>query len=306
MRRLLLLTLMLLSLSACAAPAEVEEKEPSAPPLQEAPEKPAPVEVSPEEEVPVEKVPSEDHVLLTLEAPLADGRTLTLEAVGKRLDEYSVGVREVRVYDGDGLLQTIRAQEGVEHFWGDSDGGIVPEYTDCWSPEETMEVLDLNFDGNTDFGLFGWPANNTIPYYYWMWDPEAEQYQYAFVLQGVSVDSDKRELKASFRLSVAKQELDYYRPDETGALCLIRSEIDNWEVSGVDDRPATETWVPAPDQRLRPGARDWSYLTLVRRELPIREFHDDGTISNYTEIWERIDGELQLTGREEYTDENQP
>lgn len=169
-----------------------------------------------------------------------------------------------------------------------------------------MEVLDLNFDGNTDFGLFGWPANNTIPYYYWMWDPEAEQYQYAFVLQGVSVDSDKRELKASFRLSVAKQELDYYRPDETGALCLIRSEIDNWEVSGVDDRPATETWVPAPDQRLRPGARDWSYLTLVRRELPIREFHDDGTISNYTEIWERIDGELQLTGREEYTDENQP
>ena len=65
MRRMLLLTLFLLLLSACAVPAETEE--PSAPPLQEAPEEPAPAEASPEEEVPVEEVPSEDHVLLTLE-----------------------------------------------------------------------------------------------------------------------------------------------------------------------------------------------------------------------------------------------
>ena len=35
------------------------------------------------------------------------------------------------------------------------------DYTTYWSPEETMEVLDLNFDGNTDFGLFGWSPNNT-------------------------------------------------------------------------------------------------------------------------------------------------
>ena len=92
-------------LPACAsAPAEVPEEGSPAPPLREAPEQPATAEPSPEEEVPVEKVPSEDHVLLTLEAPLADGRTLRLEAVGKRLDEYSAGVREVRVYDGDALM----------------------------------------------------------------------------------------------------------------------------------------------------------------------------------------------------------
>ena len=169
-----------------------------------------------------------------------------------------------------------------------------------------MEVLDLNFDGNTDFGLFGWPANNTIPYYDWMWDPEAGRYQYAFTLQGVSADSEKQELESTFRLSAVEYETDYYRPDETGALYLARTEVSNWEVSGLDDRAARETWVPAPDQRLRPGAPDWSYhdLTLVRRELPVREFHDGGTISNYTEIWELMDGELQMTSREEFFYEN--
>lgn len=305
MRRVLILLLVLLMLSACAAPAEVAEEDP--PPLQEAPEQPAPAEISPEKEVPVEEVPSEDHVLLTLDAPLADGRTLTLEAVGKRLDEYSAGVREVRVYDGDALIQTILSREVIEDFWGDSDGGIVSEYTTCWTPEETMEAQDLNFDGNMDFGLFGWSANNTIPYYYWMWDADVGQYQYAFVLQGVSADLDKRELKSGFRLSAVEFEMDYYRLDETGILYLVRTEIDNWE-TGLDGRPATETWVPATDQRFRPGASDWSYrsLTLVRRELPIQEIHDDGTVSNYTEIWERKDGELQLTSREEYLDEEQP
>lgn len=296
MRRVLILLLVLLMLSACTAPAEVVREESSTPPLQE-----TPAEASPEE-LPVEEVPSEDHVFLTLEVPLADGRTLTLEAAGKRVNEHSFGVREVRVYDGEELIQTVQAREGIEHFWGDSDGGVVSEYTSCWSREESMEVLDLNFDGNTDFGLFGWPANNTIPYYYWMWDPEAGRYQYAFVLQGVSADSDRRELESTFRLSAVEYETDYYAPDETGALYLARTEVSNWEVSGLDDRPASETWVPAPDQRLRPGAPDWSYhdLTLVRRELPVREFHDGGTISNYTEIWELMDGELQMTSREEF------
>ena len=145
MRRLLILLLALLMLPACAAPAEVAEEEPPAPSLQEVPEQPAPAEASPEEEVPVEEVPSEDHVLLTLDAPLADGRTLRLEAVGKRLDEYSVGVREVRVYDGDALIQTVQAREGIVSE-GFEDGG----YTDCWSTEDCMGALDLNFDGDTD------------------------------------------------------------------------------------------------------------------------------------------------------------
>lgn len=109
---------------------------------------------------------TEDHILLTLEASLADGRTLMLEAFGKQTGEYGCCVREVRVYDGEDLLQTVFAREAIELEWDYGDGGLVGDfydYTQCWSPEETMEVLDLNFDGNTDFGLFGWPPSNTIP-----------------------------------------------------------------------------------------------------------------------------------------------
>ena len=62
MRRVLTLLLALLLLSACAAPAETEE----VPPVREPPEAAAPGEESPGE-----TAPSEDHVLLTLEAPLA-------------------------------------------------------------------------------------------------------------------------------------------------------------------------------------------------------------------------------------------
>lgn len=216
MRRVLILLLALLALSACAAPAEVSEEGPPAPPPQAAPEDPAPEE----------EAPSEDFPLLTLEAPLADGRTLTLEAVGKKTDQYSFGVREVRVYDGDTLLQAVQAREATQAEWGEGMAEDFYYYTTCWSPEEAMEALDLNFDGNTDFGLFGWPANNTIPYYYWTWDPDAEQYQYAFVLQGVEAHPETEELTAEYKDGPAGAlwVTERYKFDENGRLVLTSRE----------------------------------------------------------------------------------
>ena len=201
MRRLLILTLALLALSACAAPAEVTGQTPD-PPARETPE--IPEESAPEEPVPERENPeeTEDRVLLTLEAPLADGRALRLEAVGKVVDEYTCGVREVRVYDGEALTQTVQAREGNLAFWGDGDllpGESVSEYTSCWKPDGCMEAVDLNFDGNTDLGLFAFPANNTIPYYYWTWNTEAEQYQYAFTLQGAEAHPETGELTAEYK-----------------------------------------------------------------------------------------------------------
>lgn len=216
MRQFAALFLLLLTLSACAAPAEVSEEEPPAPPPQAAPEDPAPEE----------ETPSGDFPLLTLEAPLADGRTLTLEAVGKKTDQYSFGVREVRVYDGEELLQTVQAREATQAEWGEGMAEDFYYYTTCWSQEEAMEALDLNFDGSTDFGLFGWPANNTIPYYYWTWDPDAEQYQYAFVLQGVEVHPETEELTAEYKDGPAGAlwVTERYQFDENGRLVLTSRE----------------------------------------------------------------------------------
>ena len=296
-----ILLVALLMLPACAAPAEVVREESSAPPLQEAPE----------EEVPVEKVPSDDHVLLTLEAPLADGRTLTLEAVGKRLDEYSAGVREVRVYDGEELIQTVLSREAIGAEW---DLGMTEEfynYTECWSPEESMEVLDLNFDGSADFGLFGWICNNTIPYYYWIWDPETEQYQYAFTLQGAEAHPESGETTAEYKSGSAGSQwvTEYYWPDGNGSLYLHRVERlvrDFQPDSGYldsDREGAREVWLPKEGDFLRPRPAEWSIetdLVLVSREVPVFQVNADNTASYFMEIWEFWDGEPQLVERKEY------
>lgn len=310
MRRVLTLLLALLLLSACAAPAAEPEKEPAAPPAQKTPEEPAPEEESPEG-------PSEDQVLLTLEAPLADGRTLTLEAVGKVEDEYTCGVREVRVYGGKELIQTVLSREAIEADWGEGMSEEFYNYTSCWKPEGSMTALDLNFDGNTDLGLFGWPANNTIPYYYWLWDEETEQYRYAFVLQEAEVHPETGELTAEYKSGSAGSQwiVEFYRPDENGDLYLVRVERDTCDfepASGlldVDRGWARETWAPPEDREpIPPGDGHWSIeadLVLLRREVPITEIHGE-TASHYTEIWERKDGELQMTSREEYFYEEQP
>lgn len=292
MRKVLSLLLVLLLCTACAqTPAAESLREPKGGTAEE----PEPV---PE---------TTDHVLLTLEAPLADGRTLTLEAVGRVLDEYSCGVREVRVYDSDTLLQTVSVREVIEEVWSFGDGVLVEDfydYTKCWKPEGSMEALDLNFDRNTDFGLFGWPANNTIPYYYWIWDTDAEQYRYAFTLQGVEVHPEAGEISSEYKDGVdgIYYRRDYYRPDETGALCLVRQEREVTGIPNLDyDRGcALETWVPREGALIRPEEQDEADLVLIRREIPVYEVHDDNTASHFTEIWELTDGELQMTSREEF------
>lgn len=323
MRRLASLFLLLLFLSACAAPAEPPEEEPPAPPPQETPEEPAPAETPPEEEAPVEAVPpdgAEDRVLLTLNAPLADGRTLRLEAVGKVEDEYTCGVREVRVYDGDALIQTVPAREANMAFWGASDllpGESVSEYTSCWKPEGSMTALDLNFDGNTDLGLFGWRANNIIPYYYWIWDAETEQYRYAFVLHEAEANPETKELTSEYKSGEAGSQWikEVYKPDENGDLYLVRLERDTCDFEpdppsylDFDRGWAEEIWVP-PEGRdpIPPGDGHWGIetdLVLIRREVPVYEDNGDNTVSHFTEVWERRDGELKLTSREEYVYED--
>lgn len=292
MRKVLSLLLVLLLCTACAqTPAAESLREPKGGTAEEP-------KLVPE---------TTDHVLLTLEAPLADGRTLTLEAVGRVLDEYSCGVREVRVYDSDALLQTVSVREVIEEVWSFGDGVLVEDfydYTKCWKPEGSMEALDLNFDGNTDFGLFGWPANNTIPYYYWIWDTDAEQYRYAFTLQGVEVHPETKEVSSEYKDGVdgIYYRRDYYRPDETGALCLVRQEREVTGIPNLDyDRGcALETWVPREGALIRPEEQDEADLVLIRREIPVYEVHDDNTASHFTEIWELTDGELQMTSREEF------
>ena len=266
----------------------------------------------------------EDHVLLTVEAPLADGRTFTLEVVGKKR-KYHYGVSEVRVYDGDMLLQTVFVAEGIvknaidtysEEYVERVLPGIseeltvdeinsLPEdmkYTECWSIEDTIDVLDLNFDGNADFGLFGWAPNNTIPYYYWTWDEEEEQYRYIGICQGAKLDLEAGEVACDYKWdSAGRYATDYFRPDENGDLWMDRREIEDWNNILGWEYPELEVWVPQEGQQIliSPFLDSNDTLVLVRREIPVTEVRKDG-VHYFLEIWELEDGVLQMTSREEY------
>lgn len=207
--------LLLLFCAGCGAPARTE---PDTPPDTAVPDAPA----GPE---------TEDHVLLTLEAAVDGGRVLRLDAVGKkRPDMDQWGVREIRVYDGDTLIQTLLTQEGIDA--GGVDGAVDTGYTDCWSPDQVMVVEDMNFDGSGDIGLFGWACNNTIPYYYWLWDAGAGQYRYAFTLQGAEAHPETGEVSASSKNYGGDGpeggyfRTDYYRYDASGELALVRREVE--------------------------------------------------------------------------------
>lgn len=247
---------------------------------------------------------TEDHLLLALEAPLADGRILTLEAIGKVLDEYSCGVREVHVYDGDTLLQTISVREIIESELGRGRNEHFYDYTNCCSPEESMKVLDLNFDGDTDFGLFGWSPNNTIPYYYWQWD--GERYQFTCILQGVEVHPESMEISSEYKVHLdgVQSQRDYYQPDGNGELQLVRQERECFDFPNLDSNRgcALETWIPPKDVVIRPQCveQNRDKLVLIRREMPVYEVHSDNTVSYFTEIWELKDDHLQMTRRDAY------
>lgn len=308
-RRAVLLVLLLLLCAGCGAEKVPEPKEkPEKPPEMELAE-PAPAAPEPpEEEPPAEE--AGDRVLLTLKASLDDGRELTLEAVGKTLDEYNCGVREVRVYAGETLVQTVLALEAIELEWGSAVDQIGSYgYTSCWSPEEVMTVLDLNFDGNPDFGLFGWTTNNTIPYYYWIWDKEAEQYRFTGTMQGVEVHLETQEVTAGQKTGSGGREYTkfYYQPDASGNLLMTRYEVQNFAQNPYTEnpdyeRPVVETWTVREGAQVRPGPFSYQQddVALTRREVPVLESGGDGSVFRFTEIWELRDGGLQWVRREPY------
>lgn len=90
-------------------------------------------------------------------------------------------VRNVQIYDGDQLLQTITTDdipEATDYAW---DGLFLKESNQVGLPD----VRDLNFDGVEDFGLlvvYAYPQN--VPYSYFFWNAEKEIFEYKFTSFG--------------------------------------------------------------------------------------------------------------------------
>ena len=176
-------------------------------------------------EIPTEAVNSEDTELNTLEVVLENGEVLTLSVLGKQAEVSDCwGIREIRVYRKEALIQTISMAEAIAK---DGVDGIDTGYTESFSIENAAKLRDVDFDGNPDLEVCGWCPNNAIPYYYWLWDPETEQFQYGFSLQLQGVDAENRQLIAWYKVENGLYYTDYLRVNDQGEPELIKREIED-------------------------------------------------------------------------------
>lgn len=83
------------------------------------------------------------------------------------------------------------------------------------------DVRDVNFDGSEDFGLLAVKTYpNNVPYGYFLWDDESEQFVFSFFLSAFPM-LDEVEEEVIERMSMGVQ--NYYEFDADGRLQLIRT-----------------------------------------------------------------------------------
>ena len=163
---------------------------------------------------------SADRVLKFLEFTSENGDSFTLKVVGKRRSDIELyGVRELIVYQNAKEIQRVQVQEAIA---ADGVYGIEEGYSQCHSIEEAASLKDVNFDGYPDIEVWGWTPNNSIPYYYWCWNPETQQYEYAFCLQLTEIDVEKKLLIEWYKVENGVYQTNYYRVTEENGLELVK------------------------------------------------------------------------------------
>ena len=166
--------------------------------------------------------PDSDIVLVSHVANVGN-RQLTITAMGlERQDGIDgCGIRILNIFEGSDLIQTINMSEAIER--DGISGAIGYGYTEAWDKESSFYTQDINFDGYEDLVVMGWIPNNTIPYYCYLWNADLEQYEYAFMLQGISIDPDNKEIISEYRYSGENYEYryDHYRFNDDGELVLV-------------------------------------------------------------------------------------
>ena len=222
---------------------------------------------------------TEDTVIHTLNLPLL-GTECRIDVIGKELAETrNWGVTELWVYAGGGLLQTILVQEAIE---ADGVDGIDKGYTECPYPNLTAALRDVNFDGYLDIEVWGWSPNNSIPYYYWCWNPETEQFEYAFTLQLTDVDEERRHLISYQKVGGGVYYTERYRVTKDNKLELAeRMTEEYWTNTYESWREAYRHVIESfPDNMIDPygfrNGRDWE-KTRRYVYLGIHDFTTDGT-----------------------------
>ena len=148
---------------------------------------------------------SDEYFTDTEVLTLTGGRELTLELVGRwdynELDNLELYYSQVRVLEGDTLLQTITPQFPLPQpraFDGDTAAQVTPPQANYpsfgFSAEygfHNLDLRDVNFDGFADLGL-PWDTTHNDVHAWYLWNEQDQQFEYSFALQGdLTVDRER-------------------------------------------------------------------------------------------------------------------
>lgn len=179
--------------------------------------------------------PKEENGEYTLSYPVSvdANKALTLKLHGKKLpgDNRTYGIREIEVFDGDSLLQSIMIKDAIFAQWQQNDFG---GYTESYSENGELIRTDMNFDGSEDIGLIGWiTAGANIPYYYWLWNAEQQRFEYAFCLPNAETDAQARQIISGTRNGADSYYTNYYEYGADAKLQNVKRVIETTDENGA-------------------------------------------------------------------------
>lgn len=120
---------------------------------------------------------------LTASIQVSSGILRQIVCVTPEMEEDYRPIREIQVYDGDTLTQTINEKD-LPSLVEDYNEGL---FINLAQPLGQPDFRDVNFDGYEDLGILAvseYPEN--VPYNYFLWNPERSRFEYGFTLYGAT------------------------------------------------------------------------------------------------------------------------
>lgn len=230
---------------------------------------------------------------------VAENRVLTVALDMKQLHDEYHEVDRILVYDGEELIQTINQEDmpiPMDYAW---DGLFVNKGYEVGEPD----VRDVNFDGAEDFGLLAVSTYpNNVPYTYFVWNDEHNEFFYGFTLFGASaleVDTENQWLIEHSHDGMGQYETPYTytlrdglmplnpgillpRQAEEGKVCLAIS-IDGVSKAGDDYR-----YIIPEDQTMWMDAYEEMKSHAVALKRPINNVRSQGIWIQWDDEWTEL------------------
>ena len=116
------------------------------------------------------------------------------------------GVSSVQVLWDDGSGTIFYTRDAIAAQWGQdsrdyfTDASSYVATEDGYAFDGGLKLLDVNFDGYLDIGLQAWRDGGSGSWYeyFWLFDPEAGSFRYAFCLRDVGADQETKEVVSSY------------------------------------------------------------------------------------------------------------